>query len=290
MTEQKKTKGVLPDGNAIKQLRKKLGKTQKGLIQGTTIELRTYQRAEQGVRILPEVLGQIAVVLRADPVALRANKNEVSNGSAVFRLQSISNAGGNQLVKELQTSWTDKIDYNFKINPSGAVAEEVAELVDYCQELEITAHSNRKPLSPANKIRAIGKLNDLISNLAAKGVFAYVGSYNEWDTKRQAVGEMIWEESGEPIEARTPSIRKRIRVVFAHEDTDLITGTYSTWSTRESAYERAIAKNLELGIHPDWLQEHWVFDDDFIEEYRAAFERQNSPQASVPQLVKPLQS
>ena len=47
MTKAAQTKGILPDGKKIRELRERVGKTQKGLIQGSGIELRTYQRAEQ---------------------------------------------------------------------------------------------------------------------------------------------------------------------------------------------------------------------------------------------------
>jgi len=69
-------KGILPDGKKLKELRKKLGKTQKGLIQGSSVELRTYQRAEQGLPILPEILQQIGLLLSADLAQLRLDRTQ----------------------------------------------------------------------------------------------------------------------------------------------------------------------------------------------------------------------
>ena len=272
MSNGQQAKGILPDAKKIKELRKKAGKTQKGLIQNSSIELRTYQRAEQGRAVLPEMLQQIAVLLSVDTNVLRIDKTLPTNVSEVFRLQCVSRSGANRLVTELQ-SWSSKVEYRFRIDPCAQVAEQVAAVVEYCQALEVTHDNSRTQLSSANKIRAIGHLNDQLGLLAAEGVFTYAGEYHTWDSSSQTVGDLTWEHSGEPVEARSPTISRNIRLVFHHEETEFLSGTYSSFESRESAYRMAIAWNIREKIKPDWLQEHWVFEDDFVEAYRREFER-----------------
>jgi transcriptional regulator with XRE-family HTH domain len=144
MSRARHAKGILPDGRKIKKRREALGKTQKGLLQHSTVELRTYQRAEQGRPILPEILNEIAVLLETDLKELTHEKNgpareatKTPTGFEAFRLHCVSKIGANALVTELQTP-TSKVDYNFTINPTIGVAEHVASIIEYCQTLEVT--------------------------------------------------------------------------------------------------------------------------------------------------------
>jgi transcriptional regulator with XRE-family HTH domain len=51
---------VTPNGKKIRELRLKLGKTQEGLLERSTLSLRTLQRAEQGQPIKGYALEEIA--------------------------------------------------------------------------------------------------------------------------------------------------------------------------------------------------------------------------------------
>jgi transcriptional regulator with XRE-family HTH domain len=276
-------KGVLPDGKKIKELRKKLGKTQKGLIQGSGVELRTYQRAEQGLPILPEILQQIGLLLSADLAQLRLDRTQQPEQENSFRLQCVSTDGSSRLVADLQ-GWSPKVEYRFAINPSGEVAEMVAAVVECCQSLEIKNHLTAR-LSPAQRIRVIGRLNDMLGALTNYEVHTYAGSYYTWDDQDQIVPDKIWEHSNEPISYRLPSIESNLRLVFSHQQHPFIVGTYSSWQSKKEAFARAINWNLIHQIKPEWIDE--PFDDEFTNTYREAYIQKLVAQGAEPALQLP---
>ena len=69
-----KPKGIRIDGKKLRDLRTKEGKTQKGVIAGSAVQLRTYQRAEHGQLILPDLAEQIARRFKVDLKAIRVDK------------------------------------------------------------------------------------------------------------------------------------------------------------------------------------------------------------------------
>jgi len=273
-------KGILPDGKKIKELRKKLGKTQKGLVQGSGVELRTYQRAEQGLPILPEILQQIGLLLSADQAQLRLDRTQPAEQENSFRLHCVSTDGASRLVTELQ-GWSSKVEYRFAINPSGEVAEKVAATIEYCQSLAVT-NSVAPRLSPANKIRAIGQLNDMLGELALHEVHTYAGSYYTWDDREEIVADLVWEQDGEPISYKMPAIESNLRLVFSHKAHPFIVGTYSSWQSKQEATSRAITWNLEHKIKPQWINE--PFDDEFTNAYREAYAQEPVEHSKGPTL------
>ena len=289
MTKAAQTKGILPDGKKIRELRERVGKTQKGLIQGSGIELRTYQRAEQGRPILPEWLQRISVLLNTDLKELRIEKDHAPNAKELFRLQCISENGANKLLNELQSLF-GKVEYRFEINPTTKDAEQVAALVEYCQELVISnCDEEDKILEPASKIRAIGRLNDMLTSLASKKIYVFTGEYQLWGV--QIVKVRTPEPDGLVIKASFPNLSTKLRIVMKNDAAPHINETYSPWrSTRENAYQQAIAANLEAGILPDWLEcavREALFWYGFIAEYRREYDRRKTQQNSPLQLAGP---
>lgn len=280
----RKSKGITPDAKKIKELRTELGKSQKDLIRGSSVELRTYQRAEQGIAVLPVMLQEIATLLGVEANELRNDKAQTPKSSDVFRLHCMTRDGANKLVQQLQ-DWNSYVQYSFQINPTAQVANDVAALIEFCQTIEISEANGRDPfdlLDPASNIRAIGKINDMLSALAEHGIYAYAGSYC-WHTERMCMLKYL--KDGQPIHAMVPTLQRKLRIIFSHEETEYIIGTYPSSSTEPKSFKRAIAWNLNEQIHPDWLLDQ-THERDFIEEYRREYERTQT-QDPVLQLVKP---
>lgn len=263
----KKSKGILPDGKKIKELRKQAGKSQKGMIQGSPIELRTYQRAEQGLPVLPEILQRIGVLFSKDPSELRLSKQPAKQSEHSFRLYCASHHGANKLVTELQR-WTTNVEFRFEISPGTEVAERVATTVEFCQALEITEDAQAR-MSPAQKIRAIGQLNDLLGTLASDGVHTYAGEYYTYDDEVEQIE--IDPETSETRTIKSPGITSHLRIVFAGQQHDFILNTYSTYRTWEAAAQRATRWNLKHGIEPKWVDAAHPFDDRYAIFYRKAY-------------------
>lgn len=256
----KRPKGILPDGKKIKDLRIKAGKTQKGLIQGSAIELRTYQRAEQGKAILPEILQQIGVLLSKDVSEIRLITAIEQPNDNTFRMFSLNRVGANQLVQDLRAG--PALNFQFAINPGAEIAEQVAATVEYC-ELLAKCGSDADYLAPAGEIRAIGHLNDLVAHLSQAGVYSYAGKYYTYDDGKYDIND--------DQEYRVPIMKGNVRIVFAAAYYEYITQTYPSWRTEKAAAERCTEWNLKQDVAPEIIDGRDFFGD-YALAYRAAHE------------------
>ena len=150
-----KPKGIRIDGKKLQDLRKKQGKTQKGVIAGSTVQLRTYQRAEQGEQILPDLAGQIARLVGAELKDIRADRGSDDKPSNSYRLNDLICVGAGKLLEALQGADEDCAQYEFEINPRSDIAKSVAQFIEFSE-----LHRRLTNLHPADRIRAIGALND----------------------------------------------------------------------------------------------------------------------------------
>ena len=238
------------------------------------------------------MLQKISVLLNTDLKELRIEKDQTPKEKELFRLQCISENGANKLLRELQCVMGE-VEYKFEINPSTEDAEQVAVLVEYCQELVISDYEEaNKILEPASKIRAIGRLNDMLTSLASKKIYVFVGRYQIWGVQRVKVQTATACSLLESVvRVSFPSLITKLRIVTKNDAAPYINETYSSWwLTRETAYQRAIASNLEAGVLPDWLEydlEKAFVWDDFVAEYRREYERKHAQQNTPLQLVKP---
>lgn len=269
----KRSKGIPADGKKIQELRKKAGKTQKGLLSSSTIELRTYQRAEKGEHILPELLEQIATLLGTQLKDIRADKATPAQVPNSYRLHNLLVVGAHKFLKELQGHHS-RVNYDFAINPNSALAERVAEMIDYCRHFEITINDGSvQTLDPASAIRVVGALNDRAASLSTDGVHVYFGRYTEYDIRKDEHTLFPTEVTGgDPIVPYHAVPDFRLRIMFSNESSEFITKTFSSWLSFEEASVRSVKTNLKLGIHPDWFEPNpFGFDEDYVSAYRAAY-------------------
>lgn len=269
----KTAKGVLVDGKKLRGLRKKEGKTQKGLIAGTTIQLRTYQRAEQGQHILPDLAEQIAKLLKTDLKTIRADQVKDDAPTNSYRLHNVATVGALKFFETLQGGY-GTARYEFAINPRPPIAEQVADFIEFCRPLEIPDYDLSERRDPATAIRFIGELNHRADVLAAQNIYVFFGTYTQFDIEKDVGHAIPIEVTGEQqIVPYTISSYRNLRVIFSEENAPFLSKRFSSWFTYESAVERVINANVKLSIQPDWLPDRsFIFDAEFVAQYRRAYE------------------
>lgn len=272
-----KAKGIPADGEKIKALRQKLGVGQKGLVQGSTVELRTYQRAEQGGSILPEILQQIAILLKVDLEEIRndTDRGETPRRASGFRLNNALKAGANKLMRCLREGcW--QVNYEYEINPDAELASEVASLV---RDLEIWHNEECRPKKPHpytennwREVEYIGQFNEQLNALHLSGVhlfFGYVRAHVPAPCETLFFPTEV--TGGNGIRPFDVAGRVILIMVFSHESGDTLP-YQDGYYTAPMARRLAMRRNIELGIHPDWFDgSHFVFDQKYVAEYRAMY-------------------
>jgi hypothetical protein len=201
----------------------------------------------------------------------------VHNSGAAYRLTRLRKIGGSKLVRELQ-SCCNRISFLLRVEPGAKVAEEIATFIEFCQQLLITwpEHEEKLPLSTPDRIRAIGTINDAAVRLEEVGISVFFGTQYEYEAKSDP--ELIFPATLTgtlPLRPFLVSSSRGLVVLFSEETSDTITKHTNPYFTEEDATARAIKKNIELGIHPDWFEpdDHPFLRASFVNQYRAAYHK-----------------
>ena len=266
------SRSVKPNGKKIKDRRNELGKTQKALIHNNPdaagLRLRTYQRAEQGKPISPYNLQAIATVLGLEYLDVLENEN--AGDKSTRRLNRLVPPSASTLVSFLRDD-VDSLGIDFEIDPDEEQAEILAEMAETCERIRCASFFDQfegedKHLTPAEKIRVIGRLNTLLNQLFEAGVYLFYGSVIGWDrtgcfsNRRGPLGVFM---------INYPQRFKRAEIIFSSIDENF---RYRDrhFRTREQAFADAIAHNfgVEGGpVHPAYVD----FPLAFKVAYKAAF-------------------
>ena len=174
---------VIVNGEKMRQLMESQGKGQKSL-EHDGLSLRTIQGALKGQRVRPEVLIDIATQLGVGIDALRID-SEFDDSKLVPRgntnswplaLHRIDSAA--RLASEL-TLMDMILDMQFDLDPDEELAELVADFFETCAALKNPKQSkftSDTDLVVAGAVRFLGHCNALISKMAERGAYVFVGS------------------------------------------------------------------------------------------------------------------
>jgi transcriptional regulator with XRE-family HTH domain len=272
---------VRANGDAIKKLRLAAKKTQKELIRGSTVQHRTYQRAEEGKSTSRETLAEIARLLNVTFEAVV--KDEAEKGRGQVKLYNCAGKGGSQILKLVQGA-PGSIHYNFDLDPDPGEAEKIAGVVEFCklhtrmgrgiipgvkQEFDAPYLSKMS----ADFIRAAGELNAKLSEVTKLGVKVFVGSYWYWDTLLEAIEPDVEDEEY----IKHPKQCRRVLITFSERDEEFILEDGPRKSElKEACYERAARWNSERNYHPDVIEKRLQKDYVFLELHQRflAFNRE----------------
>lgn len=276
-------RSIVAKGDAIKKLRLEAKQTQKELVRGSAVPLRTYQRAEQGKAISPETLREIARLLKVSFEAVV--KNDAESDTGQIRLYRCAAKGGLQIMNLIQGRPGD-VTYSFNLDPGPVEAEKIAVVVDFCK-----AHTTAGcPTIPGVKIdesvpyfgagspsfiRAVGQLNEKLGQLVEAGVNVFVGSYFYFNVALEAID---WHVEDEEYVQR-PQIHQRVLIAFSERGDDFILKPGpQEWEREHSCYERAAKWNFKHERHPDIVDERVGFfgPDDFLVFNREYWVQQKS--------------
>jgi len=257
----KKSRALRADGAKIRNLRDKTRKTQKELLRGSTVGMRTYQRAEQGLLISPAVLREIAGLFNVNLGTIVRDPTE-PRGETV-RLYPCDGRGGLKILNELQLS-NATLSFNFDVDPYGEAAAQIADVIRFC---EMSEYSQGR-LDRAEFIEAVGVLNGKIAQLYSVGVNIHFASYHVWEGISQDVLDQI---------IRIPMIQKRHRFIFS-EQSGILQRMMPPWQTYEEVCKHCHVGNFNRGIQPEQLRRFLeerdgpFADDDFIVAYEAYYD------------------
>lgn len=166
----------------MRQLMGSQGKGQKSLVHDR-LSLRTIQRALKGQRVRPAVLNDIATQLGVGIDVLRIDSEDddsklVPSGSWPLALHRIDSAA--RLASELTNHCPPEIlDIRFDLDPDEELAELVADFFETCAALNNPKQSKftaDNDLVVAGAVRFLGHCNALISKMAERGAYVFVGS------------------------------------------------------------------------------------------------------------------
>jgi transcriptional regulator with XRE-family HTH domain len=272
MTNSKYAKGVRPDGAKIKDLRFKAKKSQKSLIHGSTVELRTLQRAEKGEPVLPAILQQIASLLDVPYTDITLDDAASDQGNT-YRLYNVKKLGGRKLYSALH-NWGIEYNYSFAIDPDFELATLIADAIRYFQSFPIQSFDDYV-IDPAQKILSIGAINDQLSKLESHCVWVYLGKWKEWNVKKEEdirFGPDL--TGGGTVSPSNLEVTEHVSIRFSGENVEYLVDTFFEFYSYERAVQHAIRDNLERGIHPDWLvhSSYLPRQASFIDVYRDAYE------------------
>ena len=269
-------RSMKPDGTKIRSLRLGLGKTQPQIIHGSQVQLRTYQRAEQGIPLAPETLRDVASLfnLPLTEVLKREAELEAESKAENVRLHSCDGKGGLKILRELQ-AYPGDVQFKFDIDPYSEVATHLGEFVTLC---ELHNSSKGSPaghrLHNADFIEVVGELNNKIAQLYDLGVNVYFGKFYAW-----RVDSTIRALDSREFRVRYPARSSRLRFVFSERTGGMIREeTIAPFESRSGVFQRAAKANLDIQIEPDavefCLNDMFFYSEpEFADYYSASWER-----------------
>jgi transcriptional regulator with XRE-family HTH domain len=261
MQQESGSRSVVPDGPKLRAPREKTGKTQKELLRGTKLGLRTYQRAEQGLPVSRALLTEIAGALRVPMSDLVLGKSSARRGAV--RLHSCDGKGGVNLLRELQILWGE-LKFDFQVDPYGQIASQISDIVRFCQMHH--GDSIDKFLAEPEFIEVAGELNTRIAELYAEGVNVFYAGLFYWDSgTRKHDGK----------ELNVPRMNERLTIVFSDQPEAMLTPVEcSNYETKESVFKRCHLRNRANGVMPGEVRSYaeGMSEGSFVQEYVPAYE------------------
>ena len=262
MTSKRPQRTVPPNGQEIRRLRLAKGQTQEEFVKGGGITQRTLQRAEQGERIGSQHISVIAKRLEVPSEQIvketADNKQPDAQKDAIIILEAVK---GRQLIEWLQAEWgPDDVEYSFDVDPGSEVSELIAGVIEFCNQCRL-----RNPdsiLGPAEKIRAIGVLNDKLAELNSRQVDVFASDHYFWRAelkKNKETGVYVW----------TPHIKSRVLIGFGSVDALSMTEREHRFYTKQSVFKECARNNFKNRIDPEIPEMKSLFvDNDFHSFYR----------------------
>jgi transcriptional regulator with XRE-family HTH domain len=288
----RKSRAVIPDGEKIKNLREASGRTVNELLAGSTVHVRNYQRAERGEKISPEYLQLIAALFKRSLSDLirQDEKKDNSTGSQV-RLHSCKGKGGYNIIAALQGRPSD-VQFEFRTDPAEDAALRIAEIIKFCEQYTLSAGADDEIaefvlLKSADFIKVVGQLNSKISDLLANsGINVFFGHQYYWYT------ELFGADDNKESDFFLPTLKRRVRIIFADCSDDFIREESLTQDSRERRFECCARVNIKNGIDPNTLKallgNKAVWHSEFINYYRkycAEATSRNPQTATAPLLL-----
>ena len=252
-------KGVTINGGKIKRLRQKEGKTQKELIKGTQLTLRTYQRAEEGKPVSASVGRDIAGIFKTPlaEIVSATTKSETTSNS--LRFQPCNGKGGMKIMQELRHG-IYSLDFEFEIDPNAEVSKLVGEVVRICQKVG----SGEEIFKNDTLIEAVGELNEKLTTLQERGIHVHFAKEYYWRVDKKDV------PYSEPdISVAVPRIEAQFNMVFS-EESGVISRALNNFFTKVQAFNRCHRFNYKAGISADLVREIdriSFFSDEYADGY-----------------------
>ncbi len=296
-THQHGPRSVTPDGRKIKELRRRRNKTQKELLHGhyEEVKVRTYQRAEQGKPISRDNLEAIANILEVEVGELIAEDNV--GESDHLRLKRHTPASGSKLFATLRDQ-VDDLQIEFECEPGEEQAEKLAETCELLTTIQRSGESGPpwgdpeddvfEP--PAEKVKAIGRLNSAIGWLEKHEIRLFCGVYVTWGSFKS---EIKFSGPRGAVSAYAPCKIKSAKIVFSSVKDDHIRSSKRQSGPRDGLFGFSIQQNLENKLKPadvdlaiqELSEFPWETDNylvEFASRYRKAFvDRFEEPQTAT---------
>lgn len=266
------------DGEKIKQLRAATGKTQKELLRGSHVQMRSYQRAEQGLGVSPAILQEIAALFKrplGDVCKSEAPKYDDYRGST-FRLHPCDGKGGRTIVHNLQCGID--IRFTFDVDPYGSTASLIADVVRFCKLNRYTQDADL--LEDDDFIEAVGELNSKIAELYVLGVNIHYAVFLRWETNRDTLGQDQL--------VRLPTCKHCLEIVFS-ERSGVIHKPMHFWETYEQVCRSCHRSNFGHRVTPEQLSDYLceidgsMADRDFLANYAAYIRKETLGGKSGPE-------
>ena len=256
MKEPKKRKrGIRANGEKIKELREAKGLSQIELIQPTTVQIRTYQRAEAGENVSVSVLGQIADALGVNLNEIRSDISDDDGGITYLLQRYPSSSPGLPLSILVNQNFTP--EFQFEISFDGDSTKLVSDLVHEIDRIPVLSKQ------PVSLVDSLGKISTYLKDLEDIDVHLFFGrfqfnSYLRDETVRYSTMQTM--DGGQTIGTHTsywvPMLAGKIVFLFSNsvEDTLLRTAETGDFKSKEDAYRFCIKNNISERIEPSTIR------------------------------------
>jgi transcriptional regulator with XRE-family HTH domain len=233
------------------------------------VSQRTLQRAEQSKDVGAQHISAIAKLLEVPTEQLVKATGDHKGANAqqdgqkdIIRLDPVR---GRWIMERLQPYGPDEIEYNFDIDPNSEMSELIASVIEFCDQHNLD--DRRNSLEPADKIRAIGLLNDKLDALRLRQIGVFASAHYIWQAEPNEI-------EGTKTNVWIPNIVKRLLVAFGSAERDFMTEFDQDFYKKKPIYDFCIDYNLKDNIDPEIVRIHArkLFDDDFTPLYRQCWD------------------
>ena len=216
-------KGVRANGPRIKELRMKKGLSQKALSREAHVTERTLQRAEKSEVVMPGILQAIANTLEVQIDGLFAegvsrSETTLPDDPHLLLVRLTRTSSANELSRNVR--FAGKPNIGWDVDPDMFTAERIAVVIEAVERMAAQGSSQ----STADKMRDVGRVNSLLTDLNEAGIGTFVGTYQELHVERDDNQKKVG-----LISDTTRLIR------FSHERGSQLTVRRWTWTTADEA-------------------------------------------------------